>query len=532
MREGLKNPLVLSMLETKDGKLLIGTDGGGIAVVEGGKVTDNFSRTDGLSSGVVLRMITDKDNGNVFIITSNGICYYKLGIGIRRLDNFPYSNNYDLLDKGDGKLYVTGSGGIHIVYKNELLAGKDLTYKNLNYLNGLRGKFTANAWNYVDGEVWYIAGSGGVTRFDLNKYNDSKSCSYRMLLNEVAIDGVIHEVEDEAVISVPSDSQSIEFVPEIINYSATEPYISYYLEGKEGETKTVMLQSELGKIVYSGLAEGTYKFKLSILDEPQGKPVEELIYTIKKEDKIYNRTIFKIFFFGELLLIVSWFTWFFTRKKIEIRMELQEKEILFAKEQIKMGSETILAIARAVDAKDGSTSQHSERVSEYSCLMAERMGYSEEALEQLRNTAILHDIGKIGVPDVVLKKPGQLTDEEYVIMQSHVSIGAEILKDITLIPHIIEGVLYHHERYDGKGYNMGLSGKDIPETARIIGIADAFDAMTSNRIYRRKLKFDKVLSELRKGRGRQFDPEILDVFMGLIEEGIISERDLYREESA
>ena len=194
-----------------------------------------------------------------------------------------------------------------------------------------------------------------------------------------------------------------------------------------------------------------------------------------------------------------------------------------------MGNETILAIARTVDAKDLLTSKHSQRVSEYSVLIAKRFGFSEEEQENLRKAALLHDIGKIGIPDSILNKPDRLTDEEYAIMKTHVTNGAEILKDFTLIDHVVEGARYHHERYDGKGYPDGLKGRDIPLYGRIIAVADAFDAMTANRVYRKRLPFADVLNELRNGRGTQFDPELLDDFLNAIESGEIDVESLYAE---
>ena len=149
--------------------------------------------------------------------------------------------------------------------------------------------------------------------------------------------------------------------------------------------------------------------------------------------------------------------------------------------------------------------------------------------EEVYLAALLHDIGKIGIPDRILNKPDKLTDEEYDIMKSHVDRGAEILKNFTLIDRVEEGVLYHHERYDGRGYTHGLKGEDIPLNARIIGIADAFDAMTANRVYRKKLDFTYVLSELEKGKGTQFDPKLVEILLGLIEDGTIDVKQMYQK---
>ena len=202
-------------------------------------------------------------------------------------------------------------------------------------------------------------------------------------------------------------------------------------------------------------------------------------------------------------------------------------ELEWTKKQLQMGNETILTIAQAVDAKDVSTSKHSLRVADYSALIAKELGYSRQECEDLRKMALLHDIGKIAIPDRVLNKPERLTEEEYVLMQSHVEKGAEILKNFTLIDHVADGALYHHERYDGSGYLYGLKGDEIPLNARIIGIADAFDAMTANRIYRKQMDMEYVLNELKKGRGTQFDPQLTDIFLNLLENGTIDVLHMY-----
>lgn len=237
--------------------------------------------------------------------------------------------------------------------------------------------------------------------------------------------------------------------------------------------------------------------------------------------EIYDFFWFKFLFFMEVVLFVAWSTFFAARLFMQRQINLQKRELELAKRQLQMGNETILAIARTVDARDVNTSNHSARVSEYSVEIAKRIGYSEEEQENIRRAALLHDIGKIGIPDSILHKPARLTDEEYATMKTHVLVGGEILKDFSLIPHVQEGAMYHHERYDGKGYCTGLKGEEIPEYARIIGIADAFDAMTSNRVYREKQDMSYVLGELKKGRGTQFDPRFVDIFLKLIEEGII-----------
>ena len=184
----------------------------------------------------------------------------------------------------------------------------------------------------------------------------------------------------------------------------------------------------------------------------------------------------------------------------------------------KMSLQMVQALANTIDAKDSYTNGHSTRVAKYSVMIAERMGYTGEKLEQLHYAALLHDIGKIGVPREIINKPARLTDEEYEIIKTHPGIGANILDEITELPDIAIGARWHHERYDGKGYPDKLKEMDIPELARIIGVADAYDAMTSNRSYRDLLAQEIVAGELERGKGSQFDPEIADIMIQIIKE--------------
>ncbi len=184
----------------------------------------------------------------------------------------------------------------------------------------------------------------------------------------------------------------------------------------------------------------------------------------------------------------------------------------------RMTMQTITTIANTIDAKDEYTRGHSKRVAEYSATIATELGMSEVEVSNIRIIGLLHDIGKIGIPDSVLNKPGKLTNEEFQIMKGHTLAGEEILKDIDMIPGLEIGAKYHHERIDGKGYPEGISGDDIPYLARIIAVADAYDAMSSNRVYRRHLPKDKILSELEKGCGTQWDEEITKVMIKLINE--------------
>jgi len=180
--------------------------------------------------------------------------------------------------------------------------------------------------------------------------------------------------------------------------------------------------------------------------------------------------------------------------------------------------EVTQALATTIDAKDTYTSGHSRRVAEYSKRIAELLGKGEKEQNEIFFIALLHDIGKIGIPDEIINKRDNLTKEEFDQMKKHPEIGYEILKNITTMPNLEIGVRWHHERLDGKGYPDGLSGDKIPEYARIISVADAYDAMTSNRSYRKYLPQDVVRNELVKGSGTQFAPEIAEKMIQIIDE--------------
>ncbi|MCR5451139.1 MAG: HD domain-containing protein [Lachnospiraceae bacterium] len=216
-------------------------------------------------------------------------------------------------------------------------------------------------------------------------------------------------------------------------------------------------------------------------------------------------------------------------KKLQLNKETLDnkaKELTTKNDQLReMTMQTIMTIANTIDAKDEYTRGHSRRVSEYAVAIAAEMGFTGDELQNIRFIGLLHDIGKIGVPDNVLNKPGRLTDEEYQLMKDHTIIGGEILKDITMIDKLDVGAKYHHERYDGTGYPEGLKGEEIPLIARIIGVADAYDAMTSNRVYRKHLPIGRVISEFAKGNGKQFDPDACTALLRLIKENRLPDLD-------
>ena len=219
-----------------------------------------------------------------------------------------------------------------------------------------------------------------------------------------------------------------------------------------------------------------------------------------------------------MVLIIVWCTSVVAYILYRIREASYERN-----EQIKDSiiSQSISTCANLIDAKDPYTKGHSTRVSYYTQKIAEKMGLHESEIKNLGYIALMHDCGKIGIPDDILTKPAKLTDEEFRIMQQHTLNGGKALEDFTSINGIVEGALYHHERFDGKGYPKKLRGKNIPLYARIICVADSLDAMNSDRCYRSHLSPDVIKKELKSNAGAQFDPEIVEYALELIEDGVI-----------
>ncbi|MDI6706117.1 MAG: HD-GYP domain-containing protein, partial [Bacillota bacterium] len=209
-----------------------------------------------------------------------------------------------------------------------------------------------------------------------------------------------------------------------------------------------------------------------------------------------------LLFFGPLLM---------ARYSFKLYMDLKRSYL-----------ETVEALSRALEAKDPVTSGHAERVGEYAVAIAEELKLSESRIDKIRYAALLHDIGKIGIADGVLNKEGMLSTEEFAQIREHPVIGSEILKDIDFLREASKIIRHHHERYDGRGYPDGLKGDEVPIEAYILAVADAFDAMTNDRPYRKALPVDKARSIIAEEAGRQFHPKVADALIKTLDKGLFN----------
>lgn len=239
----------------------------------------------------------------------------------------------------------------------------------------------------------------------------------------------------------------------------------------------------------------------------------QINYRLKKN--INQGTEFTVF----LILMVVWAFFVIYISVFLFVTKASEKELLHKEEMLE---ESLDLISHFVDAKDTYTQGHSARVANYTLLLAQKLGMSERESKYAYYAGVLHDIGKCYVPDEVLKKPGKLTDEEFAIIKSHTTYGEKMLRGIKSIPGIMDGAYYHHEKYNGKGYPTGRKGEEIPFIARIICVADSFDAMNSSRCYRKNLTKEYILNEISSNKGTQFDPDVAEAMLLLIKEGKIT----------
>ena len=246
-----------------------------------------------------------------------------------------------------------------------------------------------------------------------------------------------------------------------------------------------------------------------ILFSPITVDIEEFTVTATP---VYKATHFALFYVLCVATII-WLTAIISTISVRV-MSVYYKRRREMDRQIIIQS--IKTFTNFIDAKDPYTNGHSSRVAQFARAIASHMNFTEEELDNLYYIALLHDVGKMGIPDNILNKPAKLTPEERKVIETHTTHGAEMLKDFSAIPDIIAGALFHHERYDGTGYPQGIKGDNIPLIARIICVADSYDAMSSFRCYRDALSREEILAELDECAGKQFDPEIAAIMIDLI----------------
>lgn len=508
--DGMETQSILCIIQADDGTILAGSAGSGIYAISPDGTIKRYSYDQGLSDGVVLRMVRE-ENGNGGFISAGSSLYYWSNDKFKRLDNLKKGAGsvFDLCEK-NGKLWLMQDGGLYSVDKTKLLSGETVNATKYGKGDGLTGSLSVNTWNYIDEDGYlYLSTRKGVSVFD---FRDVSAPLPRVVVDSVRIDGAVYERPESLKIGKNNRRITIDF--SALTFSGSSNLcLSYQLIGF-AKNETVLSDVTSGSVSYTNLAGGTYTFRLCVFDpdEPETKKIVTL--TIEKEKKLTEQPLAWVA--GVILLGAVCFgiAHLLIRAKMRRLRRTQQAYRSIVAQALK-------TFANTIDAKDPYTNGHSERVAIYSREIVKRMGYSESDQESVYYIALLHDIGKIGIPDSILNKKGDLTPEERAIVQQHPVKGGEILRDFTALNKIADGARYHHERYDGKGYCEGLSGENIPLIGRIICVADSYDAMSSDRCYRKALPTQKIIEELKNGSGTQFDPKIAEIMIEMINEGVV-----------
>lgn len=501
---------VLCLLETAEGTLLVGSDGGGIYEIDGDSIV-NHSFDEGLSDGSVLRIIADSDGGGYFVSAGSKLYYYDKN-RFRPLSNIKKDSGsiFDMYDK-DGMLWILQNNGVLFFDKKQLLGGELTSPKGFYTLaHGLSGSLNANTWNWTDTDgKLYISTRSGISVFGFSGVSHILPIG---IIGEVLIDGEPFLRPRSLTLDKGVSRITIDFAA--LSYTDTTNIgIAYCLEGFDKE-ETVLTGEKSGSISYTNLPGGEYTFRLRIFNPDNPNEQNFCEFSLSKEKKLYEYPAFVIAAVLAVVASAAGIVLIIARVKIK---SIQKRQ----KEYRNIIEQALQTFARTIDAKDKYTNGHSVRVAKYSRELARRMGKNETEQENIYYIALLHDIGKIGIPDSILNKPEKLNNEERAVIQKHPSIGGDILKKFTALEGIADGAKYHHERYDGNGYCEGLKGMEIPPVARIIGVADTYDTMSSDRCYRKALSNEVILNELTNGSGTQLDPEVVKYMLDMIKEGIV-----------
>ena len=507
--QGLTNPIILCLYQAEDGSLLAGSDGSSLFSISG-DVINNYGEKEGLTAGVVLRMTGDAESGGIWVSAGSGL-YFGDGSRFREIKNLDagYGNIFDIKVCGDNILLLK-SGGMTVVDRRELFSDKD-NMKAAKYGSdeGLPGNITSLSWSLLKDDVFYIPTGEGLAIFDikdiLRNRAPSKSSVNRIVVDDEYDERTIYEYPSE--LSIPKTANRITIHMACLSFRDSSCQIEYFMEGFDNRKYRVSLK-DVNTVSYTNLRGGEYKFHMRAINSEGVQEDKETIVSINKELKFYERRVFLPL--CALLLALL----------IKLILDAKTRGILKRQQEYRnITNQALQTIANTIDAKDSYTKGHSVRVAEYSREIARRMGVSHDELENIYYIGLLHDIGKIGIPDNILNKPGKLNDTEYETIKNHTGIGGHILSGFSALPGIDEGAIAHHERIDGKGYPRGIKGEEISKTARIICVADCYDAMASKRAYRDPLSTDYITSEFQKLKGVHFDPEIAAIMIGMIEDG-------------
>ena len=516
----LDNDFIMCIFEDKDGSVWFGTDGGGVYVLNPRtkEISKKYSKDTGLVGNIIFKISSERE-GEIWVCTGSGVSIItKDGDKIFNIDSnlgFGSDGIFQVLLDNSNKVWCTTNQGISNIKLNEIDEAR----------RGMRTSLHTFFYGKLDGIT-----SGGVTSTSVSLKDDKGKMWFTLIdgftvmnpernaANNYAPTIKIQSLSlDSEKVDIPSDNRRkgfrVEVAPDvkrlIIKYtgisfvSSEQVQFRTKLEGFDNKFSDWTTERTAS---FTNLKPGNYTFHVIARNADGIQSNTEATLIIVKKAYLWQKIWFKSVLSLIIVCVISYFVY--------LRFAAYRKR---QKEIEKLSIEVTMALSQTIDAKDKYTKGHSNRVAKYSRMLAEALGEDEKTQDKIYYVALLHDIGKIGIPNAIINKPGKLTDEEYEIIKTHPVIGSDILKTISSMPEISIGARSHHERFDGRGYPDGLAGENIPWIARIIGVADAYDAMTSNRSYRSYLPQNVVRAEFVKCSGVQFDPRVADAMLTLID---------------
>ena len=424
-----------------------------------------------------------------------------------------YKNNLDIYQNTKDEMWILSSTGILVIPTEDMLADKAENPIYYGMEDGLPYIPAANSYSELteNGDL-YVAGSSGVFKVNIENFSENTP-PVKAAVPYIEADGTRIFPDDKGNFNISSDVKKLTVYGYVMNYSLTAHLKLHLKMGCEGfdESYKTVDRREFNTVDYTNLSGGEYNFVMQVKNT-RGVVNQTVSVKIIKEKSYFEQIWFTVLV-GLLILTLIGIC---TRLYMVVKMKSLEKK---QRESMMLVHDITEAFAKVIDMKDKYTNGHSTRVAKYTVMLAKELDCDEETAEKYYYIALLHDIGKVGVPSEVLNKPGKLTDEEFDIIKSHTELGYEALKNIRIMPELALGAQAHHERPDGKGYPNHLKGDDIPRVAQIIAVADCFDAMYSNRPYRKRMNFDKAVSIIRECAGTQLSEDVVAAFLKLVEKG-------------
>ena len=527
----MANGVILSLCEDPDGNLYAGSDGDGIYKIRpDGSVRALHLAKNGDNLGSILSMEWDDKRNGIWVSNGNNIYFLQeedvVKINTGKLNSV---NLFKVIPNGD-RLALFSSQMIQAMDIAELLdpdiekTERMKSYRFTRYDNTLDSSLTVNACHYYAPEEQkvYLACSRNVLALDLNFKRSNYVIPYAVI-DSIQIhmpDGSAAYYPTNRDIEIPQDFTQLDIKFSILSFINSQNELYYYLQGYD--KKPIRNEGGNSHIQrYSTLPGGDYVFH--VISQNQNDPTKQNEATIKlhKKKKIWERTwarvvalLLSLWLVGSIVYLVM------KRRSAKKLAEAEAKRKL----EEEFTERTILTISNTIDAKDEYTNGHSRRVAQYALEIGRMEGLSLEEQRELYYAGLLHDIGKISIPDSILKGTTRLTDEEFAIIKSHTSRGAEILAEMKN-QKLADGAHYHHERYDGKGYPEHLDGEKIPMYGRMIAVGDVVDAMNSKRTYKESIDMSIVIAELKRCAGTQLDPQYAADMVKILEDGFVADED-------